>query len=157
VAQDALLLAFRHRHSFRGDALFTTWLYRVAASAALMHLRWVRRRSLATSTSLNDERAPLGLCAVQPSPEELMSSGETVALCERIAAEMGTKYAPIFRLRFVEGCSHAEIAQELGLDLSTVKARTHRVLARVKRRLGEEATALGLRRQPARLLLANRG
>src|SRR5262249_62296973 len=43
VAQDALLNAYRHRASFRGDSRFTTWLYRVAATTALMHLRKKRR------------------------------------------------------------------------------------------------------------------
>src|SRR5262249_12243399 len=33
AAQDAMLLAYRHRASYRGDAEFTTWLYRVAATA----------------------------------------------------------------------------------------------------------------------------
>src|SRR6185503_11662173 len=46
VAQDALLNAFRHRASFRGDSRFTTWLYRVAATTALMHLRKKRRSRL---------------------------------------------------------------------------------------------------------------
>src|SRR6266508_1266027 len=43
VAQEAMLLAYRHRASFRGDSRFTTWLYRVAATTALMHLRKKRR------------------------------------------------------------------------------------------------------------------
>src|ERR1041385_7854449 len=43
VAQDAMLNAYRHRNSFRGDSRFTTWLYRVAATTALMHLRKKRR------------------------------------------------------------------------------------------------------------------
>src|ERR1700749_3039800 len=43
VAQDAMLLAFTHRDAFRGDARFRTWLYRIAATAALGHLRKLRR------------------------------------------------------------------------------------------------------------------
>src|SRR5262245_26494472 len=45
VTQDAMLLAHRHRDGFRGDSRFSTWLYRVAATTALMHLRRKRRRS----------------------------------------------------------------------------------------------------------------
>ena len=44
IAQEALLLAHRHRHSFRGDSRYTTWLYRIAATTALMHLRKAKRR-----------------------------------------------------------------------------------------------------------------
>ena len=50
VAQDAMLNAYRHRASFRGDSRFTTWLYRVAATTALMHLRKKRRARLAFPT-----------------------------------------------------------------------------------------------------------
>ena len=49
VTQDALLIAYRHRDSFRGDSRFTTWLYRIAATTALMHLRKDRRLPLTTS------------------------------------------------------------------------------------------------------------
>ena len=45
VTQDALLLAHRHRAKFRGDSRYSTWLYRIAASAALMYLRQHRRRA----------------------------------------------------------------------------------------------------------------
>jgi len=144
VAQDALLLAFRYRNSFRGEARFTTWLYRIAASAAFMHLRRARRRPATSALSLADVRPACGPGDGPPSPEELMSSGETVALCERIAAEMGSKYAPLLRMRVVEGCSQAEIAHKLGLELGTVRVRTHRVLARIKQRLLEEEAAPGL-------------
>src|SRR3954453_7027072 len=49
VTQDALCLAYRHRASFRGDSRFTTWLYRIAATTALMHLLKDRRVPLMTS------------------------------------------------------------------------------------------------------------
>ena len=45
VAQDALLLAHRHRGSFRGASRYSTWLYRIASTTALMHLRKKRRSS----------------------------------------------------------------------------------------------------------------
>src|SRR5450432_129772 len=45
VTQDALLLAHRYRSSFRGESRYSTWLYRVTATAALMFLRGQRRRS----------------------------------------------------------------------------------------------------------------
>src|SRR4029077_12051264 len=59
VTQDAMLLAHRYRASFRGDSRYSTWLYRVTATAALMFLR--RQRRLARevpasgSTSTDDD------------------------------------------------------------------------------------------------------
>src|SRR5262245_29915178 len=57
VAQDAMMLAFQHRDSFRGDSRFTTWLYRIAATTALMHLRKQRRTGLMHSLSDTDTAA----------------------------------------------------------------------------------------------------
>src|SRR5690242_9326459 len=45
VTQEAMLLAHRYRDSFRGESRYTTWLYRVTATAALMFLRRRRRLS----------------------------------------------------------------------------------------------------------------
>src|SRR5215470_5602194 len=57
VTQDALLLAHRYRDSFRGESRYSTWLYRVTATAALMFLRKQRRlaREVAASGSLKDD------------------------------------------------------------------------------------------------------
>src|SRR5215475_10347717 len=59
VAQDAMLLAHRYRDSFRGESRYSTWLYRVTATAALMFLRRQRRvaREIAASTAVDDEGA----------------------------------------------------------------------------------------------------
>ena len=85
VTQDALLLAYRHRQSFRGDSRFTTWLYRIAATTALMHLRKDRRLPLMTSIDgapANDDGGPL---ADEPrdeasTPEDSWASSEAVAI-----------------------------------------------------------------------------
>src|SRR6478609_11610145 len=61
VTQDAMLLAHRYRESFRGDSRYSTWLYRVTATAALMFLRKQRRLSRevpASGTGADDEATP---------------------------------------------------------------------------------------------------
>src|SRR5687767_10999891 len=119
VAQDAMLNAFRHRKSFRGDSRFTTWLYRVAATTALMHLRKKRRSRLAFASVENadGEVADLtaDLAALGPSPEDEVSAHEELALAGRRLDALGDKYGPIFRMRFADGYSESEIADELEL------------------------------------------
>src|SRR5262245_40984820 len=58
VTQDALLPPHRHRDSFRGASRFSTWLYRVAATTALMYLRKQRRRGreMPMPVRIDDER-----------------------------------------------------------------------------------------------------
>jgi RNA polymerase sigma-70 factor (ECF subfamily) len=140
VTQDAMLLAFRHRESFRGDSRFTTWLYRIAATTALMHLR-KRRRSPQVLQPVDDEQVQSEPRSSQPSPEELSSSSEAVEQCERSLETMGKKYGNIFRMRFLEGYSESEIAHRLGLNVSTVKTRAYRARTYLKRQLAATSSA----------------
>src|SRR5215475_728511 len=61
VTQDAMLLAHRYRNAFRGDSRYSTWLYRVTATAALMFLRKQRRLSReipASGTGADEDATP---------------------------------------------------------------------------------------------------
>ena len=142
ATQDAMLLAFRHRDSFRGDSRFTTWLYRIAATTALMRLRKRRRSPQVLSSSTRDDETPqTEPRANEPSPEEMSSSSEVIANYERNLASMGDKYGNIFRMRFLEGYSESEIAHRLGLNVSTVKTRAYRARTFLKRQLSGSAAA----------------
>src|SRR5512143_1034957 len=74
VAQDAMLLAYRHRAEFRGDSHYRTWLYRIAATTAFGYLRRCKRsRELAT------DRLPLDTVDPARSPEVLLGDLEVAA------------------------------------------------------------------------------
>src|ERR1044071_4358634 len=69
VTQDALLLAHRYRDSFRGESRYSTWLYRVTATAALLFLRKQRRLSReipASGNGTTDEEGTPWLDRVPP-------------------------------------------------------------------------------------------
>jgi RNA polymerase sigma-70 factor (ECF subfamily) len=144
VAQDAMLNAFRHRKSFRGDSRFTTWLYRVAATTALMHLRKKRRSRLAFVANENAEGEVTDfaaeLAALGPSPEDEVAAHEALELAGRRLDALGDKYGHIFRMRFADGYSESEIADELELNVATVKTRAYRARAALRAEL-EAATA----------------
>jgi RNA polymerase sigma-70 factor (ECF subfamily) len=139
VTQDALLLAFRHRDSFRGDSRFTTWLYRIAATTSLMHLRKERATPLMQSMAAvddNDEGPRTNdLAGAAASPEEQWASTEALALAGERLEQMGDKYGAIFTMRFLEGYSESEIARKLALNVSTVKTRAYRARTYLKRQL----------------------
>jgi RNA polymerase sigma-70 factor (ECF subfamily) len=136
VTQDAMLLAYRHRDSFRGDSRYRTWLYRIAATTALSHLRRVRRR--------RDEVAPLVPLgddpvweppADGPSPEDEVGSHEAARLVRGHLEGLGDKYRRVFLMRVEDDCSEAEIASRLGLSVATVKIRTHRARKYLRERM----------------------
>jgi RNA polymerase sigma-70 factor (ECF subfamily) len=142
ATQDAMLLAFRHRDSFRGDSRFTTWLYRVAATTALMHLRKKRRTGRGVSIdapAANDEALPaIEVAWTGPSPEDEVAAHEAVAIAEQRLDKMGDKYGSIFHMRFGDGYSEAEIARKLKLNVATVKTRAYRARAALRDELASQ-------------------
>ena len=129
VTQDAMLLAHRYKDSFRGESRYSTWLYRVTATAALMFLRKQRRlsREVPCSGSVDDEGT--GLLERQAAPGDLRS--EVIARADtntvtRAVAALGAKYPAVFWKRYGEGRTETEIAKELGLSIAAVKTRAFR-------------------------------
>ncbi|MBV8756467.1 MAG: sigma-70 family RNA polymerase sigma factor [Deltaproteobacteria bacterium] len=129
VTQDAMLLAHRHRESFRGESRYSTWLYRVTATAALMYLRKQRRvaREIPSSHSTDDEGAPL----LDRQPAALDVRAEVIARAELdqmsdAVAALGSKYPAVFWKRYGEGHTETEIAKQLGISVAAVKTRAFR-------------------------------
>jgi RNA polymerase sigma-70 factor (ECF subfamily) len=129
VAQDALLLAHRYRHSFRGESRYSTWLYRVTATAALMFLRRQRRlsREISASTATDEDGTPW----LERQPAATDTRAEVIAKTElddvrKAVAELGAKYPAVFWKRYGEGRTETEIARELGISVAAVKTRAFR-------------------------------
>ena len=129
VTQDALLLAHRYRASFRGEARYSTWLYRVTATAALMFLRKQRRvaREIPSSASVDEEGTPLleRQCAPSDVRAEVIARADLAEVQHAVAA-LGSKYPVVFWKRYGEGRTETEIARELGISVAAVKTRAFR-------------------------------
>ena len=138
VAQDALLLAHRHRSKFRGDSRYSTWLYRIAASAALMHLRKNRRRAREVLVGDRQDESVV-FADLQTNdghaPDEQLANKQAVGIVEERLAQLGDKYGRIFWMRYLEGYTETEIARKLQLSLATVKTRAHRARVAVRETL----------------------
>jgi RNA polymerase sigma-70 factor (ECF subfamily) len=142
VTQDALLLAHRHRASFRGQSKYSTWLYRVATTTALMHLRSKKRKSREVSTSqlgANDQNWLETLEFRGPTPEQICASRQELVQVEACLRRLGDNYADLLRLRWYEGCSDKELSKRLKLPLTTVKNRTFRARRHVLSEYGQAA------------------
>ena len=146
VAQDALLLAHRYRDSFRGESRYSTWLYRVAATAALMFLRRQRRlsREIPASGTVDEEGTPW----LERQPADTDTRGQVIARNElahvRAAVDaLGAKYPAVFWKRYGEGRTETEIARELGISVAAVKTRAFRGRQAAMRAVTDEARAAG--------------
>jgi RNA polymerase sigma-70 factor (ECF subfamily) len=129
VAQDALLLAHRYRSSFRGESRYSTWLYRVTATAALMFLRKQRRlsREVPASGAMDEDGTPWldRQPAATDTRAEVVARAELANVREAVAA-LGVKYPVVFWKRYGEGRTETEIAKELGISVAAVKTRAFR-------------------------------
>ena len=110
--------------NYRGEAGFSTWLYRLTSNAAIDHLRRSKRQW--GELSLDDEE--LGLDAVDggPTPHSAAEGTELRDAVENGLAQLSDDHRRVLVLREMEGLSYEEISDKLGLDLGTVKSRISR-------------------------------
>jgi len=131
VAQEAYLRAYRGLKRFRGDAQFSTWLYRITSNCASTHLG---RRSRHRHEEL-DTDAPVDELRPSANPEAALDSA---ALRDRLhTALMGlpARLRAVVVLRDVYDLSHDSIAAELGISTSAAKVRLHRARRRLRQDL----------------------
>ena len=131
VAQEAFLSAWRGLPNFRGEAGFATWLYRLASNAAIDYLRKNKRQR--AEASLNDEE--LGLNAPDPAPTP-QEQAEVQSLQEAVRwgmGELSQEHRQVLDLREYQELSYEEIAQQLGVDLGTVKSRLSRARSALRK------------------------
>ncbi len=118
VCQEVFLRVYRALGGFRGEAQFSTWLYRIALNEAARSRRSGSVR-LALSTFLR--REPV----VQPisRPDDELARTEAARELERILARMKPKQREVFVLFELEELGLEEIAEVLGCPLETVRSR----------------------------------
>jgi RNA polymerase sigma-70 factor (ECF subfamily) len=138
VVQDAYMRAFRSIKRFRGDARFSTWMYRITANCAATHLA---KRTKGRHDELSDEE-PVADTRPEIDPEAMAEAG---ALRDRVTdalADLPPRLRAVVVLRDVYDLPHEAIANELGITEAAAKVRLHRARRKLRERLfpmpGEE-------------------
>lgn len=132
VVQETFLKAWRALPGFRGEARFSTWLYRIAMNEANRRLAQTAQRATLPIEDVLLEVPDLG-----EGPAALAEAAELEAHLERCIAELPPHYRVAVVLRDVEDLTNEEAAEVLGLDLRNFKSRLHRGRMAVRRRLEE--------------------
>jgi len=135
VVQDVFLTLLRKSDTFEGRSALGSWIYRIAANAALNKRRGKRGE---VETSLEDllptfkadghrdgSRAWV-LADWSQNPEDDVLSDETRATLSRALDRLPEHYRAVVVLRDVEGLSNEEVAAVLGESVASVKSRLHR-------------------------------
>jgi len=142
VMQEAYMRAFRELASFRGEALFSTWLTRIACHEALARAR--KRQRLVPITG--DE--PPGPPPAAFGPERELENRELQNVLREAVEILPDPLRSVFCLREIEGLSTEETADALGLTIENVRVRLHRAKYSLRQtldqRIGREVRRLYL-------------
>jgi len=139
VCQETFLRAFRALPAFRGQAKFSSWLYRIALNLCR---DWMRRERRAPIVQVPEDTDLIELAsAAEPSEsiEDLVARKDMSRLVERAMAQLPEEQRTAIVLKEYHGLTFQEIADMIGCPLSTVKTRVYQGLAVLRRELAKSA------------------
>ena len=148
VVQEAFLRANRGLRGFKGQAKFSSWLYRITLNLCR---DWMRRERRAPVVTLPEGTDPIDLADDRASPaesvEDLVARREMSRAVARALAELPEEQRSAILLKEYHGLTFQEIADMLDCPLSTVKTRLYQGLSVLRRRLErQQAHEASLRR-----------
>lgn len=144
IVQETYVRAFTKLDSFKGNAMFSTWLVRIALNEALTRVR--RQRPQAELGELDIAAGPGGGDVIMfptsltpPAADSELARRQVRVLLEQAIDELPTSFRIVFILRDVEEMSIEATAEQLALKPETVKTRLFRarrlMRAAIERRL----------------------
>jgi RNA polymerase sigma-70 factor (ECF subfamily) len=119
VMQEAYVRAYQHLAEFRGEAMLSTWLCRIAVHEALAR---VRKAGKLEPLEPEEMEGP----SMSRDPEEATSDDELRLLLEEAVDQLPDVFRSVFVLRAVEQMSTQEVSEALSVPEDTVKTRLFR-------------------------------
>jgi RNA polymerase sigma-70 factor (ECF subfamily) len=137
VCQETFLRAFRALGGFKGQAKFSSWLYRIALNLCRDWIRRERRQPLAQTPEGVDLVELAGEAEDTESIEELVARKEIGAAVAKAMALLPEEQRTAIVLKEYHGLTFQEIADVVGCPLSTVKTRLYQGLTVLRRELAK--------------------
>src|SRR5881398_2900084 len=139
VCQETFLRAYRALSGFRGQAKFSSWLYRIALNLCK---DWVRRERRTPVVDMPENVDLMDLAAAaEPSEsiEDLVARRDEMRVVQRAMARLPEEQRTAIVLKEYHGLTFQEIADLVGCPLSTVKTRLYQGLSVLRRELEKSA------------------
>ena len=135
LVQDTFLRAYGALTSFRQDASFLTWLYKIASNLCIDQLRSRKAKStLSLEVELEEGREPAADFR-STDPEEAAVRGSVQDVVQRAIGNLPEKYRAVVVMRHLNDMSVDEIARVLELPTGTVKTHLFRAREMLRGRL----------------------
>lgn len=149
-AQDVLAEAFLRVYNalprFRGDAHFSTWLYRIVMNVFLderKKQRLRRHESLEAMIQLADSQVERQIEDESPGPMETLERGEEAEIVQRAVLTLPESQRLMIALYHFQNQTYEEIAAITSLPIGTVKSRLNRARLALRGKLHEQRELLG--------------
>ncbi len=138
IAQEVFLEAYRSMDSFRGESKLSTWLYRIAVTKSLDHLRKKKRKkrfsSLKRVVGINNPAEEVSVPS-QDTPAEVLSGNERTEVLQNALESLPDNQKTAFLLSKYDGYSNQEIADVLHTSVSAVESLVHRAKKNLQKKL----------------------
>jgi len=133
VAQESFIKAYRALGSFRGEAAFYTWLYRIAINTAKNYRLARARRSASQEVDVQDAEAIENAPQLQglDTPERLLLTQEMLDTIKVALSTLPEEMRIAIELREFDGMSYEEIAVAMDCPVGTVRSRIFRARATI--------------------------
>ena len=128
LVQDAFLRLHQHWEEVRQPR---AWLFRCVRNRAYNHLRDHKREMLSSSdTSESQGAADSGVKRQmgQEAPDDVLGKLEAAGLLHVLVQKLDARDREILRMKYVEGATYLEIAQQAGMSVGNVGWRLHHLL-----------------------------
>jgi len=139
VVQEVFLQVHRSIRDFKGNARFSTWLYRLTVNVVLMHRRAARSRPVFTD-GLEHHAAR----DARPLPDEQVARNARIRAFYRLLDRLSEKKRLVFILHELEGMTPADIGKVVGAPVLTVRTRLFYARRELAQLLREEPTLAAL-------------
>lgn len=133
ITQETFLAAWQGLPAFRGDARFSTWLYRIAYNCSLKQLE-LRKRDRALQVALETEQV-LEDASNETHANAEIDARDRQALIQEHLSHLPAKYRIVLILRHLQDKTYEEMAEILTMPIGTIKTHLFRARNLLKERL----------------------
>lgn len=119
VLQEASICIFRALGRYRGDARFSTWIYRIAVNCALQCVARNKHNG-AHVAQLSESDGEVALC---PGPDDILFGTQMVSAVGSVLDEMRPEYRAAMLLHQFDGLSYDQISGVMRCPVGTVRSR----------------------------------
>ena len=144
IAEDTFIKIYHALPDFRGDAAFTTWMYRIALNLARNKYQWNKARAAGRHVSIDaplegseeDDDRRLEIPDATLPPDQMAAYNELDKELNAQLEQLPEVYREALVMRNIQEMSYEQIADLLKCKMGTVKSRIARARDELKKRLG---------------------